>query len=151
MTYFSTSLRIKSSPTLHHFPHSTTTDANAQRHDRVSETELCELRNVTSHWKHITLIHVKCHLLSVCGHAFLHMRIHDMSVCLRPFDKHTEKLQRERQRVCEREKALLLYWLRVQARLTPACIFKKSRPSTGTPGSAVTAADRMTILFTVVC
>jgi len=38
MTYFSTSLWIV-----------TTTDANAQRHDRVSETELCELRNVTSH------------------------------------------------------------------------------------------------------
>ncbi len=161
--------RIKSRPTALHyiiitifcFTHKTHTHyrCKCMMPWRVSETEisvLCQPRNVTSHRKHTTLIPVKCQLLSVCGHVFLHMRIHDTSVCLRPPDKHTEKLQKQRKWERERERmlakgSLLFYWLHVQARLTAACIFKKSRLSAGTPGPPVTAADRMTISFTVLC
>ncbi len=113
-----------------------------QMHDAMTcqwdrDPVLCQPRNVTSHRKHTTLIPVKCQLLSVCGHAHA-------DTWPRPFaydllTKHTEKLQKQRKGERERERtlakgSLLFYWLHVQARLTAACIFKKSRLSAGTPG-----------------
>lgn len=106
MTYFSTFSpipmdRMKSHPTLHYyyntFAFSYTRHTHTLQMQMHDASVLCQPRNVTSHRKHITLIRVKCQLRSVCGHAFLHMRIHDTSVCLRPPDKHrtASKIERE--------------------------------------------------------
>lgn len=97
---------------------------------RLVSAQKCHITLKTYHTYSSTVSSPLCLWSCIFTHAGTwHVRFPATS-----WQTHREAKKRKTQREREREKALVFYWLYVQARLTLACIFKKSRPGVGTTG-----------------